>query len=637
MTESAHKAVFVSYAREDSGAALRIAEALAEVGIEAWLDRSELRGGDAWDEKIRRQIKECALFVAVISANTQVRGEGYFRLEWHLAEQRSHLFAKGRPFIVPVSIDSTSDRDALVPDAFLSVHWMQCTEDIGALHLAQRIENLLEGGMIAAPAQEAAPPPPAKSVAVLAFANLSNDPENESFSDGISEELLNVLAKVPGLKVAARSSAFYFKGKRVPVPEIAQKLGVANLVEGSVRRVGSRLRITAQLTSAADGFTIWSDSFDRELRDVFAVQDEIAALIAGKLRVSFAESARVAKPINPEAHRLNLQGRHYWNLHLGSEEGYIKAEAAFNKALEIDPEFAGPYAGLAEVRVMRANYRHWRGITDTADDIERSQSAARRAIELDPAMAEPYAVLAYGLMLQGKFADSGMQFEKALALNPNSGVTHSWQGLLDGGQGMLDSAISEFKRAAEVDPLRFINLQMLVRGLIDARCFDEALKVNLQAAALRTDVPMLNYADQTQIMMALGRTDEALAAAHFIVQRQDLGPRWQADSDAIWVLRKAGFEKEAADYAAQLFAKWPPGLYLRGFVLGALGRFEEALPFLERTPVLPAIWLFWDAMWDPWREDPRFAVLIAKLGRTEDYGVARETVARMILGRVVST
>ena len=219
------KAVFLSYASQDAEAARRICDALRAAGLEVWFDQSALRGGDAWDASIRKQIKECALFVPVISTNTDTRSEGYFRLEWKLAVDRSHLIADDQAFLLPVVIDATLEVNARVPDKFREVQWTHLPEGTTPAVFAERLQHLLSGGAapprvatstrgvataahaVAAPADE----PP--SVAVLPFVNRSHDEEDEYFSDGLADELLNVLAKIRGLRVAARSSAFTFKGK----------------------------------------------------------------------------------------------------------------------------------------------------------------------------------------------------------------------------------------------------------------------------------------------------------------------------------------------------------------------------------------------------------------------------------------
>jgi TolB-like protein len=264
------RAVFLSYASQDAEAARRICEALRAAGIEVWFDQSELRGGDAWDQRIRREIRDCALFVPIISGNTQARSEGYFRLEWHLADQRTHLMGKNRAFLVPVCVDDTRDADADIPDSFAAVQWTHLPEGKTLLAFVERVARLLSLDKSAAPAptlpaggSSAAVLPSAsagqteirdKSIAVLPFANLSADKDNEYFSDGLTEEILSALSEVEGLHVASRSSAFFFKGKAAEISEIANRLHVANLLEGSVRRAGNRIRITVQLVDAQQGF-----------------------------------------------------------------------------------------------------------------------------------------------------------------------------------------------------------------------------------------------------------------------------------------------------------------------------------------------------------------------------------------------
>ncbi len=470
-------------------------------------------------------------------------------------------------------------------------------------------------------------PVDSKSVAVLAFANLSDDKGNEYFSDGISEELLNVLAKIPNLKVSARTSAFYFKGKEVPVPEIARQLGVAYVVEGSVHKQGDKVRITAQLINAADGFHVWSDTFTRDLKDIFAVQDEIAGLIAQQLQLKLGESTRAAKVVNPEAYRLVLEGRQFWNLR--SEEGFTKAEAAFTKALALDPQFAEAHAGLAGVCVIRSVYRELDAVALDANDLRRAVNEGRRALEIDPASAEAHAVLGYAQMMGNQLAEADRHFQQALELSPNSALVHCWYALVLGTQGRLDVSLLHYQKAAEVDPLWFINLQMFGGSLAFAQRFDQSLGIIERAAALRTEIFLPNSSERARDLLALGRKEEAFGAARDILRHPDDRPRWHSDAMALRVLWEGGRRQEAEDEAARLFARWPQESYLRGFTLVALGRFDEALAFLKYTPSSVVRNIYWDAMWDPWREDPRFTQLMAKLGRAEEYKVARATLARM--------
>jgi hypothetical protein len=250
MRDSA-KAIFLSYASQDAEAARRICDSLRAAGLEVWFDRSELRGGDAWDASIRNQIKECALFIPIISRNTEARAEGYFRLEWRLADQRTHLMAKSRAFLVPVCIDDTRDVEAEAPDSFSAVQWTRLPDGNAPLAFIERISRLLspDERLPAIPGRRpVAEPPvmdllpalstiPQTSIAVLPFANLTNDAEKEYFSDGLAEELIHILTSVPGLKVPARTSSFAYKGRNTDIRQIAKDLGVATVLEGSVRSI----------------------------------------------------------------------------------------------------------------------------------------------------------------------------------------------------------------------------------------------------------------------------------------------------------------------------------------------------------------------------------------------------------------
>ena len=332
------KAVFLSYASQDAEAAQQLCNALRAADIEVWFDRSELRGGDAWDALIRKQIKGCYLFVPIISANTQSREEGYFRREWNLAVGRTLDMAEDRTFLLPIVIDGTSDSEARVPDKFREVQWTRLPGGANPQAFLTQVRRLIApeanapktpsppspptrnptpatmaspslvstrpvvrsvlpwvvstalmlgvGYVVAdkffaskraAPTAETAITVPAKaepvsnkSIAVLPFVDMSEKKDQEYFSDGLSEELIDHLARSVDLKVIARTSSFQFKGKNEDVRTIAAKLGVANLLEGSVRTAGQAVRITAQLIRASDGTHLWSHSYDRQMRDIFS-------------------------------------------------------------------------------------------------------------------------------------------------------------------------------------------------------------------------------------------------------------------------------------------------------------------------------------------------------------------------------
>ena len=544
-----NKAVFLSYAREDTDAARRIADALRSQGLEVWFDQNELVGGDTWDAKIRGQINSCALFVPVISANTQARLEGYFRLEWKLAEDRSYLMAKGKTFIVPVAVDATTERGAQVPDAFLKVQWTRLPGGETPPAFVARVNNLLGGNV--APVgdrrieQEAtanagqrpalprsaipgwtwsaltavvvgigvalyvfrqpAPPAPvaasarepkpataapaaisAQSVAVLAFANLSDDKNNEYFSDGISEELLNVLAKMPELKVSARTSAFHFKGKDTPIPEIARQLGVAYVVEGSVRKSGDKVRITAQLIKAADGFHVWSETYDRDLKDIFAVQDEIAGRIAKTLSAKLGLARPSAVTTNLNAYNLYLQARAnlakrvYANLELARQQ--------FESALALDPDYSPARAGLATTYSLLPSYARSFTLARNRELYGRAMREARLVLEKEPGNAEAWMIIGYvDMLFEWRWKEASEAYARALALAPNDAEVANFAGDYFRVVQERPGLPAMEARALELNPLNPANHWDLGYAYFTLRDYEHAVRHAQDAVALSPD------------------------------------------------------------------------------------------------------------------------------------------------------
>jgi TolB-like protein len=352
------RALFLSYASEDSEAVSRIAAALRAAGIEVWFDQSELRGGDAWDRQIRQRIHDCRLFFAIISANTEARDEGYFRREWKLAVDRTDDMAENKTLLVPVVIDDTPERGAAVPDKFREVQWTRLAAGhappafvarISALmgtataenaatpsvpvasapltHVPRRRIGVVWLGIAALLAlagagwlasrhfgiwQPANPlPTREKSIAVLPFVDMSENHDQQYFADGLSEEILNLLASVPMLKVIGRTSSFQFHGQNGDLRSIGAKLGAAYVLEGSVRRAGDRVRVTAQLVSARDGGHLWSNTYDRAFGDVLQLQGELAAAVARALEVTVrSETLQTRGSNNSEAYDFYLRGLH---------------------------------------------------------------------------------------------------------------------------------------------------------------------------------------------------------------------------------------------------------------------------------------------------------------------------------------
>jgi TolB-like protein/Flp pilus assembly protein TadD len=368
-----------------------------------------------------------------------------------------------------------------------------------------RFQALRDAAPAPAAPVAAAPAVDEKSVAVLAFANLSDEKANEYFSDGISEELLNVLAKVGGLKVTARTSAFYFKGKNTPIPEIARTLGVAYVVEGSVRRAGDKVRITAQLVKAADGFRVWSDTFTRDVKDVFAVQDEIAGLIAKNISPKLTQTAvaTTARQVDPEAFQLYLEGRA-----LARKAGVNdlqQAIALFDRALQRDPGFA-----LARAQQARAYVQlgRWGGIVP-----KEAWAAAKAA--LAPALAAepdtPEVLVAQGWILRTadwKWREAETAFARALELRPSDTDMLVSAAVLKAGIGKSAEAHVLAQRAVELDPLNpatQFDLGLIYRfsdRLPEAeRQFRRAIELSPGGQRYRTFLAL--------VVVALGRFDEA--------------------------------------------------------------------------------------------------------------------------------
>ncbi len=299
----------------------------------------------------------------------------------------------------------------------------------------------------------AAPAEPGPSVAVLPFQNLSADPDNEFFGDGLAEELLNVLTQIDGLRVAARTSSFSFKGKAIDIGEIGAKLHVATVLEGSVRRAGNRVRVTVQLIDVANGFQLWSERYDREMADIFDVQDEIARAIAERLKVTLTGggAGRLVKPAtgNVQAYELYLRGR---TLLLKRGKHVVEGTECLRRAVEMDPRFAAAWAGLADTYTVRG---YW-GMAPPGDTMPKALTAARRAVELDPELAEGHCALAMALLLwERDYAGADAAFQRCFELNPDYTQGRCWYALfsLQFVHGRLADGVAEARRALAADPL----------------------------------------------------------------------------------------------------------------------------------------------------------------------------------------
>lgn len=318
-----------------------------------------------------------------------------------------------------------------------------------ASEVARVLSDLENRATAVAPKTADAKPSP--SIAVLPFVNMSADPENEYFCDGLAEELLNALSKIEDLKVAARTSAFSFKGKNVNINEIGQALNVSTVLEGSLRRAGNRLRITVQLIEVSGGYQLWSERYDREMRDIFDVQDEITLAVVDALKIKLLgrEKAEALKrgTDNTEAYELYLRARYYWNRRTG--DNLKKAIELFQRAISKDPNYALAYVGLADCNATIGTYAG----TPASETLPLAKAAAERALKIDNSLAEAHGSLGQVYFRSLQWEQAEKEFQRAISLNPNYTIVRHWYSDYFRALRRFDEALREIKRAQELDPL----------------------------------------------------------------------------------------------------------------------------------------------------------------------------------------
>jgi adenylate cyclase len=624
----ASHAVFLSYASQDAEAAQKICEALRAAGIEVWFDQSELRGGDAWDQKIRRELHDCALFVPVISANTAARHEGYFRLEWDLADQRTHMIAHNRAFIVPVSVDATSETSADIPESFRRVQWTRLPEGETPPVFVERVKRLLSTASTIIRSSPASAAPAAvkraqpdqlsgtsarKAIAVLPLANMSADPENEYFSDGITEDIINALAKVPGIQVASRTSSFAFKGKDVDLRQIGDKLGVTSVLSGSVRKVGSRIRIVTQFVNVESGYHIWSETYDRQLEDVFAIQDEISRAIVDALKLQLVDGPAdlVVPTTNIEAYNLYLKGRFFFNKF--TEPTLRRGIDLFQQALLRDPGFARAFAGIADC---------WTALADDwvapDDAYPRAKAAATRALEYDSNLAD--AMTSLGTVLcwyEWDFAAGARQLKRAVSVNPSDAQAHWVLGSTLPAIGRLDEAIEEIRKAITLDPLSPHFSRWLGRFLLFSGDYAGAIAQSLKTLELDASY-FPAYLDIGAAYLALGSPEQALT---WWRKGQVLDSSVRSyDAFIVRALAPLGRHEEAAEILARLEEE-SRHQYVRAEFLAmgyaAIGDADRAFLALERALQARSAGLIYLQIkpgYLPLHKDPRFGELAKRIG-----------------------
>jgi TolB-like protein/Tfp pilus assembly protein PilF len=464
----------------------------------------------------------------------------------------------------------------------------------------------------------AGPATPEKSIAVLPFDNLSRDPENAYFSEGIQEEILTRLAKVADLKVISRTSTQHFKSAPGNLREIAQQLGVANILEGSVQKAADQVRVSVQLISAQNDSHLWAETYDRKLTDIFAVESDIAKTVAETLRAKLTGSADkvlASRPTeNPEAHQLYLKGRYFWNRR--TEENLNKAIVCFQQAIEKDPSYALAYAGLADCYGVMPYYVN----RPAKDEIERGKAAARRAIELDDSLGEAHAALAGLLMNDLQFAAAEAEFKRALVLNPNYATAHQWYSDCLYSMGRFNEALPEAQRAHELDPLSLV-INCVYAAILDAAGhYDHALKQARTVVDLDSNFTFA-YWIRAQIFENHGELDKAIADYE---KAKGSLPRPACDAMIGCIYARMGRTADARKILDQLLDEsqhaYVPSYFLAE-IQAVLGNKEEALTLLEKAYDERSIrvgtggpgGLKTDNRLDSLRGDPRFDGLLQKI------------------------
>ena len=351
-----------------------------------------------------------------------------------------------------------------------------------------------------------------RSVAVLPFVNMSGDSNNEYFSDGITEELLNALAHLPDLRVPGRTSSFAFKDGGLTIRQIADTLDVAHVLEGSVRRQGETVLITAQLIDAQTDAHLWSDTFERELTDIFAIQREIATAIADQLQVSLsgAEQARLVGEgtANTEAYEAYLRGRYFWNQR--TAESIQTAIREFQRAVDLDSNYAEAYSGLADSYLIVDNYV-FRTMPDYRTNSELGLAAAQRAVSLRPDLGMAHASLGFGLWMVGDWENADRELERAIELNPGYAIGHMWRAWVLSSTGRADEAVGPAQRALELDPVSRVISLVSGEVLLFAGRMEEAIEQLRKTIGLAPEWAN-PWFDLGHALLIEGRYDEGLEA-----------------------------------------------------------------------------------------------------------------------------
>lgn len=460
------------------------------------------------------------------------------------------------------------------------------------------------------------PPPLIRSIAVLPLESLSSDKSQDYFADGMTDELISDLGQISALRVISRTSVMTYKHARKALPQIARELNVDAVVEGTVFRSGDHVRISVQLIDAATDRHLWSQSYENQSRDALSLQNKVARAIADQIQIKLNPLEQTAlknvKVVNPEAYELYLKGRYFWNKR--TADGLKVALGYFNQSIEVDPNYAQAYSGLADTYSLLADWEY--GVMTPKEALPRAKAAAIKALELDSTLGEAHNSLAFCLdVFDWDLDGAGKEFRRAIALNPGYAAAHQWYAAHLIVLGRNDEAIAELRKAENLDPLSLIIRADLAEFLVIAHSYDESIIESRRAIELDSNFA-LAHNQLGQAYLQKHMNDEAIAELRIAVQLSGNSPTCMANLARAYVAsgRKGDAEKLLNDLKARSSPSDSHASEI-AMIYVALGDTDQAMHWLERgyeerfnpsALVRPGF--------DPLRSDPRFKDLLHRIG-----------------------